>query len=141
MWDGDIVRSNFTGEIQTEINEMDVVHMAGITEPALVKQRMMEYSKAAYLNNTKAIIFVAEKDTPYYTNSLEALGELNTWINNHTEKFTEGETIYVNLSDLIRNFSQAITPFYNISASLPKSGYEKRPKIIINNNTATPSGN
>lgn len=134
MWDGDMIRSNFTGEVQTEINEMDVVNMAGITDPALVKQKMLEYSKAAYMNNTRSIIFVAAKDTPYYTNSLDALGELKTWIDTHTEQFTEGETIYVNLSDLIRNFSQAIVPFNNITHSLPKSGYENRPKIIINNN-------
>ncbi|MBA4853147.1 3-coathanger stack domain-containing protein [Emticicia sp. BO119] len=141
MWDGDIVRSNFSGEIETEINEMDVVHMGGITDPAMVKQKMLEYSKAAYLNNTRAIIFVADKDTPYYSNSLDALGELKTWIDTHTEQFSQGETIYINLSDLIRNFPQAIAPFSILSSSLPTNGYENRPKIIINNNAPTPSGN
>src|SRR6218665_1513167 len=130
-WDGDIVRSNFSGEIQTEINEMDIVHMAGVTDTALVKQKMLDYSKASYLNNTKAIIFVSDKTTPYYNNSLDALGELKTWIDTHTEQFTEGETIYVNLSDLVRNFSQAIAPFSILSSSLPTNGYENRPKIII----------
>lgn len=140
MWDADVARSNFTGEIQTEINEMDVVSMAGITDPGMVKQKMLDYSKAAYLNAAKAIIFVSDKTTPYYTNSLDTVGELKTWIGNHTEQLTEGETIYVNLSDLIRNFSQAIAPFNAISSSLPTNGYEKRPKIIINNNPSTPSG-
>lgn len=136
-WEADIVRSNFSGEIQTEINEMDIVHMAGITDPAVVKQKMLDYSKAAYLNNTKAIIFVSEKSTPYYNNSLDALAELRSWIDTHSEEFTEGETIYVNLSDLIRNFSQAIVPFSILSSSLPTNGYENRPKIIINHNTPT----
>ncbi len=140
MWDADVARSNFTGEIQTEINEMDVVNMAGIKDPVTVKQKMLEYSKTAYLNDAKAIIFVADKTTPYYTNSLDAVGELKSWIENHTEKLTEGETIYVNLSDLIRNFSQAIAPFYAISSSLPTNGYEKRPRIIINNNSPAPTG-
>lgn len=134
-WEADIVRSNFSGEIQTEINEMDIVHMAGITDPAVVKQKMLDYSKAAYLNNTRAIIFVAEKSTPYYANSLDALAELRDWVETHSETFTEGETIYVNLSDLIRNFSQAFAPFSALSASLPTNGYENRPKIIINPST------
>jgi hypothetical protein len=131
-WDGDIVRSNFSGEIQTEINEMDVVNMTGITDPTVVKQKMLDYSKAAYLNNTKAIIFVADKTTPYYANSLDALGELKTWIDTHTEQFTEGETMFINLSDLIRNFSNAVAPFNSLSSSLPTNGYENRPRIIIN---------
>jgi hypothetical protein len=135
MWDGDIVRSNFSGEIHTEINEMDIVHMAGITDPAMVKQKMLEYSKAAYLNNAKAIIFVSDKTTPYYNNSLDALAELKTWVDTHTEQFTEGETIYINLSDLIRNFPQAIAPFSILSSSLPTNGYENRPKIIISQPT------
>jgi hypothetical protein len=136
-WEADIVRSNFNGEIQTEINEMDIVHMAGITDPAIVKQTMLNYSKTAYLNNTKAIIFVAERSTPYYQNSLAALAELRTWVDTHSEQFTEGETIYVNLSDLIRNFSQAMAPFRILSSALPTNGYENRPRIIINTTTHT----
>lgn len=133
-WDADLVRSNFMGEIESEINESDVVTIGGITDPSTVKQKMLEYSKMAYLNKAKSIIFIADKGTPYYNNSLDALGEFKSWVDNHTEQFSEGETINVNLSDLIRNFSSAIAPFNNLAPSLPASGYENRPKIIINPN-------
>ena len=133
-WDADMVRSNFTGEIESEINEADVVNIGGITNPAIVKQKMLEYSKMAYLNRAKAVIFVADKTTPYYNNSLDALGEFKTWIDNHTEQFTEGQTINVNLSQLIKNFSAAIAPLNAIAPSLPTNGYQNRPKIIINPN-------
>ncbi|WP_337044072.1 3-coathanger stack domain-containing protein [Emticicia sp. 17c] len=133
-WEGDVIRSNFNGEIETEINEMDIVNMAGITEPLAVKQVMLNYSKNAYLNKAKAVIFVSDKNTPYYNNSLDAVAELKNWVNNHTEVLTEGETIHVNLSDLIRNFQAARTPFNMISNSLPNNGYQNRPRIIINQN-------
>lgn len=133
-WDADIVRSNFTGEIESEINEADVVNIGGITNPTIVKQKMLEYSKMAYLNHAKAVIFVADKTTQYYNNSLDALGEFKAWIDNHTEQFSEGITININLSQLIKNFSAAIAPFNAIAPSLPANGYENRPKIIINPN-------
>lgn len=133
-WDADIIRSNFTGEIQSEINESDVVNQGGITDPNIVKQKMLEYSKSAFLNNAGAIIFVADRNTQYYNNSLDALNEFKTWIDNHTEQFSEGQTINVNLSDLIRNFLSAKTPFEVIAPSLPANGYQNRPKIIINQN-------
>lgn len=131
-WDADIIRSNFTGEIESEINEADVESIGGITNPTIVKQKMLEYSKIAYLNKAKAIIFVADKTSPYYNNSLNALGEFKDWVENHTEQFTEGQTININLSQLIKNFSSAIAPFNAISSSLPTNGYQNRPKIIIN---------
>ena len=133
-WDADLVRSNFMGEIESEINENDVVTIGGITDPSTVKQKMLEYSKMAYLNKAKSVIFIADKGTPYYNNSLDALREFKSWVDNHTEQFTEGETININLSDLIRNFSAAIVPFNILAPSLPASGYENRPKIIINPN-------
>lgn len=131
VWDADLVRSNFTGEIQSEINEADVVNIGGFTNPSVVKQKMLEYSKMAYLNRAKSLIFVADKSSPYYNNSLDALGEFKSWVENHTEQLTEGQTMYVNLSDLIRNFSRAVAPFNAISPSLPANGYQNRPKIII----------
>lgn len=131
-WDADVVRSNFTGEIESEINEADVVNIGGITNPTIVKQKMLEYSKIAYLNHAKSVIFVADKTSPYYNNSLNALGEFKDWVENHTEQFTEGQTININLSQLIKNFSAAIAPFNAISSSLPANGYQNRPKIIIN---------
>ncbi|MFD2522350.1 3-coathanger stack domain-containing protein [Emticicia soli] len=134
-WEGDMLRSNFGGEIETEINEMDLVNLAGITDPATVKQKMVEYCKTSYLNNTRAIIFVSSSSTPYYNGSLDALAEVKNWIDTRTEEFSEGETIYVNLSDLIRNFPQAIAPFSILSSSLPTNGYQNRPKIIITQNT------
>ena len=133
-WDADVVRTNFTGEIESEINEADLVNIGGITDPIIVKQKMLEYSKTAYLNHAKSIVFVADKTTQYYNNSLDALGEFKTWIDNHTEQLTEGQTINVNLSQLIRNFSTAIAPFNAIAPSLPTNGYQNRPKIIINPN-------
>lgn len=133
-WDADVVRSNFTGEIETEINEADVVTIGGITDPSIVKKKMLEYSKIAYLNQAKAIIFIAEKNTKFYNNSLDALAEFKTWIDNHTEQLTLGQTINVNLSQLIKNFSAALAPFNAIAPSLPTNGYQNRPKIIINPN-------
>ena len=131
-WDADIVRSNFTGEIETEINESDVVNMGGTTNLGIVKQKMIDYSKIAYLNHAKAIVFVADKATPYYNNSLDALAEFKLWVENHTEQLTEGQTINVNLSQMIKNFSAALAPFNALSPSLPTNGYQNRPKIIIN---------
>lgn len=131
-WDADIIRSNFTGEIQSEINESDVVNQGGITDPNTVKQKMLEYSRSAFLNKAGAVIFVADRNTQYYNNSLNALSEFKNWIDNHTEQFSQGQTININLSDLIRNFPSAKTPFEVIAPSLPANGYQNRPKIIIN---------
>lgn len=126
----DIIRHNSNGkEIHTEVNANDVVTQGGQTNPTVVKSEMFETAKSAIYNGAKAVILIDDRSSNYYSNTLALASELRTWINaNPNVSVTTNQTMNVNLSDMIKNYSSVYSQWSNAGGT---AGNTNRVKINL----------
>jgi hypothetical protein len=104
--DADLTRPNFRGDRHMEVNENDVptqTHPA-ITDPAQVKNAMLEMAKWVFRQGISCVPLIGRKGSPYYEKTLEVAEELRRFVDTPYERINVAGHVDTSVEELITNY-------------------------------------
>ena len=100
----DVVRSNFSGKIGTELNDFDMVGINGATNPEIIKDYAIQIGRAAIENGAKDILIISDKTNEAYFNAMmDVLVDMKNYINTWSGTITTTATVNYSLGQMLEN--------------------------------------
>ncbi len=100
----DVIRSNYSKKIGTELNSFDMTSQYGATNATEIKNTMVTFGQNCILNGAMDIIFISSKEKPSdFTATLDAMKSLIAYSSNHGGRLDGVKDVYYNLGQILNN--------------------------------------
>jgi len=100
----DVIRTNYSKKIGTELNSYDMRQQYGATDSNQVKNTMIEFGQNCILNGAMDIMFISSKDNQSdFTATMDAMKVLIAYSTNHSGRINGVKDITYNLGQILNS--------------------------------------